>query len=118
MKDQMEIINVRYYSPERGITGREYSYFTIESLKVGDEVMVPSLNGDLRAIVSAIDAPEDEIAAFKDRLRVIPSGSKIVFPKGCSISKQPIGIGQGGGDVILFRESSVSNRNEFKIRKE
>ena len=57
--------------------GRDYSYFTAEPLAVGDKVQVPVYNRVQKAIVTAIDVPESEIAAFRDKVKTIPAGSKL-----------------------------------------
>lgn len=72
----MHIVKVRY-----GLSleaGREYSYYSEEPLQVGDFVNAPTKNGILKARVTAVDVPEEEVAAFKDSVRVIPAGSKFM----------------------------------------
>ncbi len=68
------IVKVRYFSG----TTREYSYFSEEPLAVGDKVNVPLSGRKQKAIVTAIDVPESEIAAFRDRVLTIPVGSKLI----------------------------------------
>lgn len=76
----ISIVKVQYYSETKGdITGaREYSFYTEEPLSVGDIVRLP--NGKGR--VSAIDVPEAEIEAFKDKVKTIPANSGIAFASG------------------------------------
>lgn len=70
------IIKVKYYSDTTGeLSGREYTYFSVEPLKVGDILIVPVRDTTGKAQVSAIDVPEAEIAPFKDRVKTIPAGS-------------------------------------------
>ena len=72
------IVKVQYVDSS-GIPakGRDYSYFTAEPLAVGDKVQVPVYNRVQAAIVTAIDVPESEIAAFRDKVKTIPAGSKL-----------------------------------------
>jgi len=72
------IVKVQYVD-RSGIPakGRDYSYFTAEPLAVGDKVHVPVYNRVQAAIVTAIDVPESEIAAFRDKVKTIPAGSKL-----------------------------------------
>ena len=48
--------------------GREYTYFTPVPVAVGDTV---DIDGAKHGIVTAIDVPEEEIAAFRDRVKMI-----------------------------------------------
>ncbi len=72
------IVKVNYYSETAGeLSGREYTYYSVDPLKVGDIVTVPVRDTTGKAQVSAIDVPEAEIVAFKDRVKTIPTGSII-----------------------------------------
>ena len=74
------IVKVRYYSETTGeASGREYSYFSIDPLALGDKVHVPVRDRIQKAIVTGIDVPESEIAAFRDQVKTIPAGSKLTF---------------------------------------
>jgi hypothetical protein len=85
MTEQIEIIDepierhlvkVRYIDEGTGqATGREYTYFSEEQLDVGDFVTVPVKDTIGKAQVTAVDVPESEIAAFKDKVKTIPAGS-------------------------------------------
>ncbi len=76
--DKPHIVKVKYYSEATGeLSGREYTYYSIDQLKVGDLLNVPVRNTTGKAKVSAIDIPETEIAAFKDKVKTIPVGSKV-----------------------------------------
>ncbi len=80
------IIKVRYYSETTGqFSGREYSYYSEEHLNVGDIVTVPVRDSTGKAQVSAVDVPESEIEAFKDKVKTIPAGAK------CIITTAPLG---------------------------
>lgn len=73
------IIKVRYFSETTGeLSAREYTYFTEEPLQVGDIIMVPVRDTTGKAKVSVVDVPSTEIAAFRDKVKSIPVGSKIV----------------------------------------
>ncbi len=79
----MEIVKVQILNDAGEPAGRAYSYFTAETLNLGDFVQVPVSNGGdfstehmVKAQVVAVNVAEDEIAAFRDRVKTIPSGSK------------------------------------------
>ncbi|KKL75038.1 hypothetical protein LCGC14_2058940, partial [marine sediment metagenome] len=73
------LVKVRYYSQTTGeASEREYTYYSEEPLSVGDILMVPTRNTKVKAIVSAINVPMEEIEAFKDSMKSIPAGSKLV----------------------------------------
>lgn len=70
------IIKVQFF--KGGIpAGREYTYFTPEPVDVGDVVDIETKHGTTRAIVTTIDVPEAEIAAFKDKAKSIIGKSKM-----------------------------------------
>jgi hypothetical protein len=77
----MEIVKVKYENQGTGGTvylPREYSYYTVDPLNVGDIVTVPMWGGNTgKARVSAINVPESEIASFKDKMKTIPAGAVI-----------------------------------------
>lgn len=50
--------------------GKEYSYTTPERVEIGDVVDIGTRNGTARALVTAVDVPE-EVAAFKPILKSI-----------------------------------------------
>ena len=71
------IVKVQYYSETTGeLSAREYTYYSVDNLQVGDIVIVPVRDTTSKAKVSAVDVPESEIASFKDKVKVIPTGSK------------------------------------------
>lgn len=79
----MEIVKVQILNEAGEPAGREYSYFTAEPLALGDIVQVPVTGrGEfpedhmVKAQVVTINVSEESIAAFKDKVKVIPSGSK------------------------------------------
>lgn len=78
------IVKVNYFSESTGeLSQRAYTYYSEDQLKVGDVVMVPvsAERGDFpedrltKAKVSAINVPESKIAAYKDKVKTIPTGS-------------------------------------------
>ncbi|MBU1621923.1 MAG: hypothetical protein KKF27_21100 [Gammaproteobacteria bacterium] len=75
----MQIVKVRYHMHGTDeLSYREYSYFSEEPLSVGDEVVVPIRDGTGKAQVTVIDVPEEKIAAFRDKVKIIPTGSRVV----------------------------------------
>lgn len=71
-----QIVKVRYYSMTTGqASDREYSYYTVDPLEIGNFVQVPVNDRVQLAIVSDVNVPESEIESFKDRMKTIPSGS-------------------------------------------
>lgn len=72
------IVKVKYYSESKGkYSDREYTYLSEEPLLIGDIVTVPVRDTTGKALVTAINVPESEIEAFKDKIKTIPSGSLI-----------------------------------------
>ncbi len=74
----MNIVKVRYCldSDEHGeLSPREYTYYSVDPLQVGDHITVPVRNTTSKAVVTAVDVPESEIAAFKDKLKTIPASN-------------------------------------------
>ena len=70
------LVKVQYLSLSTGeVSPREYTYFSEDRLAVEDIVSVPVKDTITKAKVSAIDVPEGEIVAFKDKVKVIPAGS-------------------------------------------
>jgi hypothetical protein len=96
----MNIVKVRYITGEfnsitdtRNVNPREYTYFSEEPLQVGQVINVPAKDHMMKAIVSAIDVPEDEIAAFKDKVKTIPAGGSKpeLPPSGLAAAAQAAG---------------------------
>ncbi len=73
---QLQLVKVKFFSQSTGeLAGREYTYFSFEFLKIGDVVNAPAKEGVFKAVVTAIDVPESEIAAYRDKVKIIPAGS-------------------------------------------
>ena len=86
------IVKVRFLNEAYEPIGREYSYFTADPLFLDEFVQVPvGDNRVVKATVTAINVPDSEIAAFRDRVKTIPSGSKRPAPD--SFKGVPFGEG-------------------------
>ena len=78
VEGMLSIVKVKYYSEAAGgLSPREYTYFSVDRLNVGDIVTVPVRDTTGKAMVSAIDVPETQIEAFRDKVKTIPTGSKV-----------------------------------------
>lgn len=74
----MDIVKVKYYSEtNKSYSEREYSYLSENGLSVGDIVTVPVRDTTAGAMVTAVNVPESEVAAFKDKLKVIPAAAPL-----------------------------------------
>ncbi|MDD5704181.1 MAG: hypothetical protein PHU23_19275, partial [Dehalococcoidales bacterium] len=74
----MDIVKVKYYSEtNKSYSEREYSYLSENGLSVGDIVNVPVRDTTAKAMVTAVGVPESEVAAFKDKLKVIPTSAPL-----------------------------------------
>jgi hypothetical protein len=110
------IVKVRYFSETtEELSTREYTYYSIDPLKVGDIIIVPVRDSTGKAKVSAIDIPEADIDDFRDKVKTIPAGSVIKvglkvnlcdtcisradFPI-CSPTDVQFGLGLGKDNII------------------
>ncbi|MFA5429862.1 MAG: hypothetical protein WC329_01730 [Candidatus Omnitrophota bacterium] len=76
-----ELVKVQYAAADGNPAGREYTYFAEEPLALGTRVRVPVKEGrTIEAVVTAVNVPEAEIAAFADKVKTIPVGSIMVQP--------------------------------------
>lgn len=74
--EKQMLVKVQYGSATTGeFSSREYTYYSMDRLAVGDILSVPVGDRIAHARVSAIDVPESEIEAFKDKVKTIPAGS-------------------------------------------
>ncbi len=90
------IVKVQYYSMTTGeLSPREYSYYSIDRLAVGDIVTVLVRDTTTKAKVTAVDVPEAEIAAFKDKMKTIPAGSV---------------LGEVEGEDVVVKEATVEEK--------
>ena len=84
------IIKVQFF--KGGIpAGREYTYYAPAPVDVGDVVDIETNHGTARAMVTIIDVPEAEIAAFKDKAKSIIGKSKMR----CEECEEFTAIGEG-----------------------
>jgi len=94
------IVKVRYISDSGVIvSGREYAYFSAEVLKVGDVVQVPVRDRVQKAVVTAIDITENEIADFRFDVKTIPVGS--IFP-GAQAPPEEAAVAEPEEEVINY----------------
>lgn len=63
----MQIIKVRFLKEDKP-TGKEYTYYSPVAVKPGDIVQI---NSAAKGIVTEIDVPEAEIAAYRDKVKTI-----------------------------------------------
>jgi len=78
----LHIVKVRYFSETTGeLSGRDYTYFSVDQLKIGDIVQVPVRDTTGKAKVTTVNVPDAEIQAFRDRVKTIPAGSIFVSPE-------------------------------------
>ena len=76
--EKSNLIKVQYYSSTSGeLSSREYTYSSEERVSIGDILTVPVRDTTGKAKVSAIDVPDSEISAFRDKVKTIPTGSKL-----------------------------------------
>lgn len=70
---ETNIISVKYEDDiyKKTFKGREYSYYTIIPLNIGDIVKAPTAHGVSNALVTNINVPEEKIISFKDKLKTI-----------------------------------------------
>ena len=67
------IVKVRFSTTDESSKG--YTYYSEDRLDVGDSVMVPVRGTVTKGTVIAIDVPESEVEAFKDKVKTIPAHS-------------------------------------------
>ena len=84
------IIKVKFFKGSLPI-GREYAYYTPVEVDVGDVVDVETKHGKARAMVSRVDVPEEEIAAYADRAKSIIGKTELR----CEYCDHFTAIGQG-----------------------
>jgi len=75
----MNIVKVRYhFKGSDQLSSQEYTYFAEEPLAVGEEVIVPVRDGTVEAQVTTIGVLEEEIAAFRDKVKIIPAAARLI----------------------------------------
>lgn len=70
MAEVTNVIKVRFVK-DCEAAGREYTYYALEPVKVGDIVDVETDRGTVQAQVSRVNVPQEEIARFGSRARSI-----------------------------------------------
>ena len=71
-EEQPSLVKVQYFSETKlELSARSYTYYSANRLAVGDIVMVPVKDRTTKAKVIAIDVPESEVEAFKDKVKTI-----------------------------------------------
>lgn len=105
------IVKVQYYSETTGeLSNREYTYFSVDKLNVGDIVIVPVRDTAGKSKVSAINVPDSEIQAFRDKVKTIPAGA-MIKDKPCTTED----LSQGEIEAIA---SDIEKRRSAGIRPE
>ncbi len=78
LPDYPHLVKVQYISLTTGeISDRDYTYYSVDRLDVGDIITVPIRGTSGKARVTAIDVPEAEIATYKDKVKTIPTDSRL-----------------------------------------
>ncbi len=120
VQPQPNIVKVKYFSDTDGpLSDREYSYFSEIPLALYDKVMVPVRGRDQKAIVTAINVLEEEIEEFRDKVKTIPSGSRIV---GLAAAAETAGAGvtvaEVDGTLASVEQGTLSDEEEARIMAE
>lgn len=63
----MQIIKVRFLK-DGNLSGRAYTYYSPDSVSVGDTVQINSV---ATGIVVEVDVPEAEVEAYRDKIKTI-----------------------------------------------
>jgi len=98
----MQLVKVRYIKDEESfiLSDREYTYFSEVDLKVGDKMLVPVRDTSMKAVVSNVDVDEADIAAFRDKVKVIPAGAKELTEVEAALEdKDPYPPGMNDGEI-------------------
>ncbi len=104
---QTNIVKVQYEDMGgSGFHSREYSYYSEDRLKVGDIVRVLLGGRIARGTVTAIDVPESEVEAFKDKMKTIPADS--VIPPEAEVNS-PENIGKRIREAMPTMEQVAEN---------
>uniref|UniRef100_A0A6M3KM31 Uncharacterized protein n=1 Tax=viral metagenome TaxID=1070528 RepID=A0A6M3KM31_9ZZZZ len=75
---ETQIVKVRYFSEtSQELSSREYTYYSVDPLQIGDIVMAPVRDTTCKAKITAIDIPEIEIVSFKDKVKIIPASALV-----------------------------------------
>jgi len=78
MENELQIVKVRYiFKDGRTQSAREYTYYSVDRLQVGDQVTVPVRDTFDMAMVTAVDLPAASIELFKDKVKCIQHDSTV-----------------------------------------
>ena len=99
MENELQIVKVRYvFKDGRTQSAREYTYYSVDRLQVGDQVTVPVRDTFDMAMVTAIDLPPESIAAFKDKVKCIQHDSTVA-PRRPTVASEKL-PGSAADDVL------------------
>jgi len=80
------LIGVKYLKKDREMSPREYTYFCgLQDLEIGDLVNAETVNGDMLAMVTSLDVPEEKIAPFRDKVKTITQRATIMYDENGNI---------------------------------
>lgn len=100
---ELQIVKVRYiFQNGRGQSAREYTYYSVDRLKVGDHVSVPVRDTFDVAMVTAIDLPPASVEAFKDKVKVIAHDSTVA-PRRPTVASEKSLPGSAAEQDVLTR---------------
>ncbi|MDD5511924.1 MAG: hypothetical protein PHI12_14125 [Dehalococcoidales bacterium] len=83
---------------------RYYTYYSVDNLKLGDEVNVPTQYGPKAARVIEINVPGAEIQKFKGGIKTIPAGSVV----GHTVLKDEYGLGEPLSNIIMEAKNATA----------
>lgn len=101
MAGATNVIKVRFVK-DCETAGREYTYYVLEPVSVGDIVDVETERGTVQAQVSRVNVPQEEIARFGKRARSI-SGRTLCRCEECKF----LGHDDGHGNRICIRRPAA-----------
>ncbi len=123
------IVKVQYYSETADeLSNREYTYFTMDQLKVGDIVMVSVKNRTTKARVSTINVPDSEIEAYRDKVLTITAGSHLMpgntssladaaKKAGAEVTEVIVSVKDSGGQAVVEADIMPPTETEFEMGK-
>ena len=120
-KEEPNLIKVQYYSSTSGeLSSREYTYFSEDRVTIGDILTVPVRDTTGKAKVSAIDVPDSEISAFRDKVKIIPTGSILGHAEDgeeneVTVAEAEINYGPGGKGANTYLDRSTDELKSIEI---
>lgn len=113
------IVKARYFSETTGEESeKEYIYFTEEPLEIGDIVQCPVRDTIKKAKVSAINVPDDAIESFRDKVKTIPAGSKLVNQNHIEQEEPEMYLPADATGVVLRMNEDINNTVTLTIKPE